>query len=219
MLLVEQERGAGLAELDDHLEELLDEERRKPEGELVDHQELRARHHGPRHREHLLLTSGERPSVIVELLLQDGEQPEQSLAVLLHPRGTVSPHDRAEVEVLAHRQCRKDPASFGQMPETERSTAVRRHVVLEDPPVELDDAAPRRQEAGDRPQRRGLAGPVGTEQGDDLTLCDVERHAVQHLDAPVAAHESLNSQQQRRPPDRPRSRQGHARRRRVNPRR
>ena len=38
----------------------------------------------------------------------------------------------------------------------------------------------------DGPEQRGLAGAVGTHQGDDLSLADLDRHVGQHGDAVVA---------------------------------
>ncbi len=44
------------------------------------------------------------------------------------------------------------------------------------------------QQVGDRLQRGGLAGAVGAEQRDDLTLLHLERHAAQHEDHVVVDH-------------------------------
>ena len=52
----------------------------------------------------------------------------------------------------------------------ERDRALRDHAVVD---VE---------QAGDRPQRGGLAGPVGAEQGDDLAVGHDQREAAQHQD-------------------------------------
>ncbi len=52
---------------------------------------------------------------------------------------------------------------------------------------EDDLALPRRQEAVDGAERRGLARAVGADQGDDLALLDVQGDPAQGLDVPVVA--------------------------------
>src|SRR5690606_12578490 len=51
--------------------------------------------------------------------------------------------------------------------------------------LERDRAFPRPWIAADRHQQRGLAGPVGADQGHDLALVDFYRHAIQGLDGAV----------------------------------
>ena len=46
----------------------------------------------------------------------------------------------------------------------------------------------------DRPDRRGLARPVGAEQDDDLAFVDVQVDVAEHLDWPVPGIEALDLQ-------------------------
>src|SRR5205823_10232156 len=60
--------------------------------------------------------------------------------------------------------------------------------------LEHDPALARRRETGDRAQRRGLAGAVGADQGDDLALVDLERDAFQRLDRGVEGVDRLHQE-------------------------
>ena len=42
------------------------------------------------------------------------------------------------------------------------------------------------EQPADRSEKRGFAGPVGADEGNDLAAIDVQRDAVQRLDAPYA---------------------------------
>ena len=57
----------------------------------------------------------------------------------------------------------------------------------------LDPAHP-----GDGSHRRGLAGAVGADQGDDLALGDLERDPVEGLDLAVGEDDVLKLKQHRR---------------------
>src|SRR5438445_9095801 len=50
-------------------------------------------------------------------------------------------------------------------------------------------------QARDGAQRGGLAGAVGPDQGDDLALLDLDRHAAQGLDAPVEGVDAFQLEQ------------------------
>src|SRR5215213_7237140 len=58
--------------------------------------------------------------------------------------------------------------------------------------AEIDCASSRPEETRDGLQGRRLAGPVRTDQGDDLTLIDMERDAFQGLDVAVVGGDVLN---------------------------
>ena len=64
---------------------------------------------------------------------------------------------------------------------------VFRRQVLDALAVELDAAAGdfaqlRAQQAGDRAQRRGLAGAIGPQQADDFAWRNLDRNPAQHQD-------------------------------------
>src|SRR5579885_3551786 len=64
VLLDQQQAGAADGPLPERVEELLDDARRQPHGDLVHHEELRLREQGPGQRQHLLLATrqGDRKS-------------------------------------------------------------------------------------------------------------------------------------------------------------
>ncbi len=57
--------------------------------------------------------------------------------------------------------------------------------------VDADHARHRADEAGDRPERRGLAGAVGSEQGDDLAGIDVQVEVPQDRGGVVSRREAV----------------------------
>jgi hypothetical protein len=62
-----------------------------------------------------------------------------------------------------------------------------------DPAVFKGDLAPRtRDEPGDRVQDGGLACTIGTNQADDLSGSDMERHIVKGLDSTIVCMQILN---------------------------
>jgi len=69
--------------------------------------------------------------------------------------------------------------------------AIRRAYAAHVLAVELDPAS-RRDHAGERAQRRGLAGAIGTEQRDDRAFLDREIDAVQHPDRAVAGMQAAD---------------------------
>ena len=64
---------------------------------------------------------------------------------------------------------------------------------------EGDGARPRPHQAGHGAEQGALARPVRADDGDDLALVDVERHALQHLDAAVTGAQAAHAQHQASP--------------------
>jgi hypothetical protein len=58
--------------------------------------------------------------------------------------------------------------------------------------AQLDRARRRPLEARDELQKRALAGPVGTDDGDDLAVVDPERDAVDRRQPTEALRERVN---------------------------
>jgi hypothetical protein len=65
---------------------------------------------------------------------------------------------------------------------------------VEPVPAELDPAPPGRNETGHGVEDRRLAGPVRTEQGDDLPLVHAEGDVPEHLEVPVGDAEALDAE-------------------------
>ena len=93
----------------------------------------------------------------------------------------------AHVEVLLDRHVRKYPPSFRTMRDA-RGHHARRFGACDILALEQHRSRTRRDQPGDRTQRRALAGAVGADQGDELPGLDLQRNAAQRGDAAIAAH-------------------------------
>ncbi len=76
-LLDQQHAGAAVGDALDHRHQALDDDRRQPERELVDHHHLRLRRQRLCQHDHLLLAARQRPGGGVEPALELGEQLER----------------------------------------------------------------------------------------------------------------------------------------------
>ena len=103
-LLDDEHRGAPLVHLAEDLEELVHDERREPEGELVDDQEARSRHQGTGDAEHLLLASRQRGSRLMGTLAQPREQDEYFFQAVCGGRTVAAARPGPELQVLRHGQ-------------------------------------------------------------------------------------------------------------------
>ena len=147
--------------------------RGEPERRLVEDEQLRIGHQPAGDRQHLLFAAGQ---ISGHLLAPLGEAWEQRHHAVVGggDGGPVAVGEPARGEVLVDGHLGEDPASLhhlldpaahdGGGVEPVDALAVERHRALGD--LAVVDV----EEAGDRPQRRGLAGPVATEQGDDLPV-------------------------------------------------
>ena len=112
-------------------------------------------------------------------------------------RRLVGARERAHLQVLVDRHPAEDPTTFRRLADPELDDLVRLPVI--DPlAAEGDLALPRPEEPGDRPKRRRLAGTVRSDERDDLTLVDRERHATQRMDRPVEGVDVGQFQQRHR---------------------
>src|SRR5258708_17203647 len=71
-----------LVDLADHLEDLLDDERREAERRLVEQQEARAAHQRAADRQHLLLAARERAAALAPAPLAAGKEREDAAQIL-----------------------------------------------------------------------------------------------------------------------------------------
>ena len=100
----------------------------------------------------------------------------------------------AEAQVLLDGKRAEDATSFRHVAKPESDDPVRTHpdqVGAGEP----DDAAAHPHQSGDGAHGRGLAGAVGPEQSDDLTLGHLKAEAVQHLYLAVGDKEVLDRQE------------------------
>ena len=101
---------------------------------------------------------------------------------------------RTDQEVLFHRQARKQPASLGNHRDAEPDNLVR-GLVADRPAVEHDALGRALDGAGDRAQKRGLAGTVGADDGHRLAILDGDVDVEQRLEVTVKGAEILRAQQ------------------------
>ena len=94
----------------------------------------------------------------------------------------------AEQQVFFDRKARKQPAAFRHHGDAEPHHFVRR-LVADRLAVEHHHVGRGRQRAGDRAQKRGLAGAVGADDGDGLALLDGDVDIEQRLEVAVERRE------------------------------
>ena len=156
--------------------EVLHDERREAERELVDEQQLRPAGERGADREHLPLAAGEQPRLA-------RAQARERRKVLVDRLDEPAPLRRARgarhggLEVFGDREVLEHLAALGDEHDAERGHAVRR-AVLDALALVADRAfgdarVVDPEEARDRAERRRLAGAVRAEQRDDRAL----RHA------------------------------------------
>ena len=105
VLLDEQDRGAGVAQLDDRLHHRVGGERGEPERGLVGDQHLRRVGERGRQAQHLLLAAGEQARDLLAPLVEDREP----LVRLLAQRGIAEEHG----EILLDGEAGEDAARLG----------------------------------------------------------------------------------------------------------
>src|SRR5438552_18767912 len=158
VLLDEEHGGPGRADLADHAEDLLDQDRCEAKGWLVEHKQAWPGHEGPSDGEHLLLAAAQRSGALLQPLAEAREIFEHARRLLAC--GTeIRSGVPAEQQILAHVQLGEDLPSFGHMDDAGAHDTVRAPAIAS-PTVEPDRAARRPEAAGHHPQGRRLARPV-----------------------------------------------------------
>ncbi len=112
VLLDEQHGGAFGFDLVNRAEDRLADDGREAEGGFVKEQQLRVRHQGASHGQHLLFAAGKRPGALLDPFLEAREQREPTLEVALDG-GFVFREIRPHLEVLEHREVCKHAAPLG----------------------------------------------------------------------------------------------------------
>src|SRR6266550_9223342 len=193
ILLDDQHRDAGLVHLLDDLEAAVDEDRRQTHRGLVHQEQLWTRHQSAPHRDHLLLTTGERAVELAAPLVQQREERVDALEVFLASL-RVADEVGAHLEVLQHRHRPEQPPVLrhDRHPLPDPIAGVAAGHLL---PAKLDRAVARLHEAENRLQRRGLSRSVATEQRHKLAFADVQVQVLQDVDLPVVRVDVLQPQQ------------------------
>src|SRR5436190_10267569 len=197
VLLGEQDRHAFLLQGQDHVDHLLDDQRRDAFARLVEEDEVGVAHQRARDRQHLLLAAAHAAAGTVGHRREVGKQRVQ--LVLGPGRRAVARRLTRDREVLAHAQVGEDAAVLRHPAEAETADAVRRQ--RRDVGAAKDDAAtPARHQSHDRLHRRRLAGAVATDQRDAFAGADAERDAEEHLRLAIPGLERLHIKHRSAPP-------------------
>src|SRR3990172_8221660 len=176
VLLDEEHRHAFLAELLENLEHLVDDQRRQPERGLVEEEELRPGEQRPGDCELLLLAAGELRARPVEEAPQHGEALAHLLDVGLRLLSVLA-RRRSDAQVLADREPAEDAPVLRHERDAETEDRIGREAD-DRPACECDVARGGPEDAGDRPERRRLAGAVVAHEADQLALLDLERELL-----------------------------------------
>jgi hypothetical protein len=182
ILLHQQHRRAGFANVGDDVKDLLHQLRRQPQRGLVEQQQAWPRHQGPRDRQHHLLAARKLARNAAAALGEDREQLHHSVQIAAHL--AVAAQIGAEPQVLEHGHGAEDLPPLGAMGEPRGDDPGRREpgeVMALVVDLERDAPGARPQVPGNGEQRRRLAGAVGTQQRDDLARLDAQADVVQDL--------------------------------------
>src|SRR5262249_52044231 len=193
ILLDGRQRGPGVLQLGQLLEDQRQELRRQPQRGLVEQDQRWRRHERPPDGHHLLLATGHRPRLLSPALAQDRKQRVDLLEGLAHSRSVVL-DVRAHLEVFEHGHLRKHDAPLGHIGETTAEDEVGSEPA-DLLAVEANGARARMQEANDGLERGRLARTVGPDDAHDFTGVDVEREAVEDVDLAVPGGDRVGDEQ------------------------
>src|SRR5690606_39889757 len=164
-------------------------------GRLVHEQDLGTGHQRPAHRHHLLLATGQRPGLLVQALLDPGEDLEDALHVLFDVLPVLT-QVGADLEVLPHRHPLEQATVLGD----HRHAGL--HALCGGPPghvlaVDVDGSAGRLDDAQDGLERGGLAGGVASQEADHLAFVDDEVDVLQDVGGSVVGGDALELENRR----------------------
>ena len=166
----------------DDVEDLLHQQRRKAHGGLVQHQHGGVAHQGTAHSQHLLFAAGHGARQLLAALLQAGEQLKHLF--LVGGNGGVGLGVGTHIQILFHGHVQEHMAAFRHVGKARFHDLVGAHA-LDAAALVQDIAGLGLQQAGNGLQGGGLAGTVGTDQGDDLALIHLEGDVLDGVDVAV----------------------------------
>ena len=170
---------------------LLHYDRCKAEGRLVKHHQLRACHHASADSKHLLLTAGEKATILLFALLQSGENAVHALNIFLDA-ALIFSEIASYAEIFIHGELRKDLSCFRDLhkPRLDDLIGLLRCGFSH----EFDRSAGGLHDGRDALEQGGFAGAVCTEDRDDLALLNLKRNSAQRLDAAVCRGQIIDFQ-------------------------
>ncbi len=194
-LLHQQDGHPPPRQVPDQLVELRHDQRGEAHRQLVEQQHLGVRDQRPRDGQHLLLAAGHGAGQLPAALGQPGERLVGPLLDRLQVEATLV---RPDAEVLLDRQVGEDAPSLGDRTEAGPGQLLGGGPAgrgVADHHLAVGGA----KLAAHHAEQGGLAGAVGTEEGEDRTGRHVEVHPVQHLDAAVGGADALDGEGGRGP--------------------
>src|SRR5665647_3555499 len=190
-VLLHQHAGEALAiEVAYASEHALHDGGRETQRRLVEHHQIRRAHQAASDSEHLLLAAGQRAGELMAALGQGRKQRVDVIEVAL-ARGARARQHGAHGQIFGDRQRRENLAAFGDLADAEIADLVARPAGNIQA-AEIYAPARRPVHAGDGADQRGLAGAVGTDNGDNRALLDLEANAVERLGVAVKHVEVLD---------------------------
>ncbi|MCS6766214.1 MAG: hypothetical protein MO847_07255 [Candidatus Protistobacter heckmanni] len=192
VLLDEQDGGALRGYLAHDLEDLLHHQWRGAHRGFVEQQQPGPRHERAGHGEHLLLAAGERAGELPGAFPQAREDVEHALDVLRHA-GFVAAQVGAHLQVFQDAHAREHAAPLRHHDQAAPGQRMRRQA--RDVLAGVAQRALGGELAGDGLHGGGLARAVGADQGDELALAHLERHALDGVDAAVGDAQVFDAEQ------------------------
>src|SRR5215216_6651819 len=177
-LLDEQDGQPKLApDVDQSAQQVLHHHRREAERQLVHQQQFGPADEGAGNGEHLPLATRQQATDAGLEIGEPGKELEHQ-SFIPPPLGEAHAGGR-RAEIFRHREVGKHLVALGDQDDAAPADLVR-HPVFDPLALERDAAVGDArivdaEEAGYRAQRRGLAGPIGAEQGDDLAALGGEQ--------------------------------------------
>ena len=184
VLLDDQYGQAAGADSLHQFEHHLHHDRREPGRGFIEQKQFRIRHQRAADRAHLLLAARHGAGHLMAALLHARKQIEHERQPLV-VAGARLRHEGAHLEIVFHRQARKQPAVLRHVGDAEADDAMlRRFQNVGAFHGNRPCAGP--DQAGNHPHQGGLAGAVGADHADRLARLDLEADAEQRLEGAVA---------------------------------
>src|SRR2546426_5634723 len=200
--LLDQQGGHALpVDLFDRRIDVVDDDRREPQRDLIEDDQLRTRLNGASDCQHLLLSSRERAAQLVAALGQDGEQVIhllERLMPLLACAFAIGP----DLEIFEHRQLGENLTPLDALSDTQFRDFMWSHM-SDALAVEQYVTLCERKLSSEGANQCRLPGTVESNEGDDLSFVDVERDIKKGLELPVGSAYMRHAQELgrgRRPP-------------------
>ena len=196
VLLNEQNGGALLTDLHDILENILNDDGSQTQRRLVQQQQLRTGDHCTGDSQHLLLTTGQGACQLVLTFQQTGEHFVHGSDVLLD-LCLVLAGVTANIQVFSNGQLGEYMTAFQALCHTQTQDLVAGHsgdvlALVQDLAIVYTGS---RSQTGDGLQSGGLTGTVGTDDGDDFTLFDLQVDTADNADVTIMVMQVLNFKQ------------------------